>query len=41
MSHTPFDMSRGVIPNENGRVNDSGKKHPVDHVISRKKIESE
>lgn len=27
MSHAPFDKSRGVIPNENGRVNDSGKKH--------------
>ena len=26
MSHTPFDRRRGVIPNENGRVNDSGKK---------------
>ncbi|XP_020613236.1 NADPH:adrenodoxin oxidoreductase, mitochondrial-like [Orbicella faveolata] len=24
MSHAPFDMKRGVIPNENGRVNDSG-----------------
>lgn len=24
MSHAPFDKSRGVIPNENGRVNDSG-----------------
>ena len=32
MSHAPFDMSRGVIPNENGRVNDSGKncRHLVD-----------
>ena len=27
MSHAPFDLSRGVIPNENGRVNDLGKKH--------------
>jgi len=24
MSHTPFDMRRGVIPSENGRVNVSG-----------------